>query len=213
MRDHNRGIIIGSTTYGKGTGQVVLPFTGDDGDVVKITSFRFYDVKGGSHQGYGVKPDIDLPDKFSAFQYFERNVRNYIPNDRITKKTYYTPLNPIPLNTLRDSALSRAKRNSYFAGELRKTAQLKASVKDGVFSVPLTLDGFKNLYEVFKDIQPVPASTLEGITVEMTAVDQQVSSIDQYSQVTYENLIKGVKSDFYIQEATKTLTEYIELKK
>jgi carboxyl-terminal processing protease len=211
MRDHNRAIIMGSTTYGKGSGQIIVPFPGDQGDIIKITSFRFYDVKGGSHQGYGVRPDIELPDRFSTFQFFERNVRNYIAADRVTKKTYYTPLDPIPLNVLNDSTQSRIKKNPYFLDESQRADKLKANIRGGVFHIPLTWEGFNNLYTLFRETQP--STTAESLSIEMTADDQQVSSIDQYSHITYENLIKGVQSDFYIQEAANTLIEYIELTK
>lgn len=72
MQDYKRGIIIGSTTYGKGTVQKQIPlgkpqdfFSGQSTDgALKLTFQKFYRVSGASTQLKGVTPDIILLDAY-----------------------------------------------------------------------------------------------------------------------------------------------------
>ena len=63
IQDYERGIIIGSTTTGKGTAQVQLD-TLAHGQAT-LTQRKFYRVTGGSTQNKGVIPDIKLVDIYN----------------------------------------------------------------------------------------------------------------------------------------------------
>ena len=58
IRDHQTGILMGTTTYGKGTVQSVLPVS--DATGLRLTIAEYYSPNGSSINGYGVTPDIDL---------------------------------------------------------------------------------------------------------------------------------------------------------
>ncbi|MCG8566351.1 MAG: carboxy terminal-processing peptidase [Desulfobacterales bacterium] len=58
IKDYNRGIIIGTRSFGKGTVQELGPL--GDGKL-KLTSAKFYRVSGESTQHQGVLPDISMP--------------------------------------------------------------------------------------------------------------------------------------------------------
>jgi len=61
MQDLGRGVVVGSTTFGKGTVQTLLPVErGERGELV-LTQAKFYRVSGGSTQLRGVTPDIPFP--------------------------------------------------------------------------------------------------------------------------------------------------------
>jgi len=60
LRDHRRALVMGSTTFGKGSVQSVLPL--DNGDSVKLTTSLYYTPNGTSIQATGIQPDIVLPD-------------------------------------------------------------------------------------------------------------------------------------------------------
>ncbi len=64
IQDYERGIIIGSTTTGKGTAQVQLD-TLAYGQAT-LTQRKFYRVTGGSTQNKGVVPDIKLVDIYNG---------------------------------------------------------------------------------------------------------------------------------------------------
>lgn len=56
LQDHQRAVIVGNTTYGKGSVQSILPL--GDGSAVKLTTARYYTPSGRSIQDTGVQPDM-----------------------------------------------------------------------------------------------------------------------------------------------------------
>lgn len=58
IQDYNRGIVVGSTTTGKGSAQVQLDAIAYG--QMTLTQRKFYRVTGGSTQNKGVVPDIEL---------------------------------------------------------------------------------------------------------------------------------------------------------
>ncbi len=59
LQDHKRAIILGTTTFGKGSVQTVLPMP--DGSGIRLTTARYYTPNGTSIQAKGIKPDITVP--------------------------------------------------------------------------------------------------------------------------------------------------------
>jgi len=58
MQDHHRGTIIGTTSFGKGSVQTILPL--NDSTALKLTTARYYTPLGRSIQSQGIVPDILL---------------------------------------------------------------------------------------------------------------------------------------------------------
>ncbi|MFC4728391.1 S41 family peptidase [Coralloluteibacterium thermophilus] len=58
LRDHDRAVVMGSRSFGKGSVQTVLPL--DNGDAIKLTTARYYTPSGRSIQAAGIAPDIAL---------------------------------------------------------------------------------------------------------------------------------------------------------
>ncbi len=56
LQDHRRGIVLGTTSFGKGSVQTVLPLGEDRG--VKLTTALYYTPSGRSIQAKGIEPDI-----------------------------------------------------------------------------------------------------------------------------------------------------------
>jgi len=56
LQDHRRALIVGTTTFGKGSVQTVLPLTTGKG--IKLTTARYYTPSGRSIQAAGIRPDI-----------------------------------------------------------------------------------------------------------------------------------------------------------
>lgn len=98
IQDYNRGLIIGSNTFGKGTVQSLTPLSHGR---LKITESKFYRVSGESTQNKGVIPDIALPPIFNSKHVGENASKNAMKWDAISsvnvnKKTFYNikPLLP-----------------------------------------------------------------------------------------------------------------------
>lgn len=56
LKDHGRAVVMGRTTFGKGSVQTVLPLS--DGQAVKLTTSRYLTPAGTVIQNAGVTPDI-----------------------------------------------------------------------------------------------------------------------------------------------------------
>lgn len=56
LKDHGRAILIGRTTYGKGSVQTVMPLS--DGRAIKLTTSRYYTPSGASIHEKGITPDV-----------------------------------------------------------------------------------------------------------------------------------------------------------
>jgi carboxyl-terminal processing protease len=57
MQDYEAATLVGTTSFGKGIVQTILPLT--DGTAVKITISRYFTPKGVCIHGEGVTPDIE----------------------------------------------------------------------------------------------------------------------------------------------------------
>lgn len=57
LKDHKRGVLIGQTTYGKGSVQTVMPLS--DGGALKLTTSRYHTPSGATIQKRGIVPDIE----------------------------------------------------------------------------------------------------------------------------------------------------------
>lgn len=56
VKDYGIGTLVGTTTFGKGIVQQVIPFT--DGSAVKLTISSYFTPKGNDIHGIGVEPDV-----------------------------------------------------------------------------------------------------------------------------------------------------------
>lgn len=59
LQDHKRAIILGTTTFGKGSVQTVLPLP--EGAGLRLTTAKYYTPNGTSIQATGIKPDMVVP--------------------------------------------------------------------------------------------------------------------------------------------------------
>ncbi|MCB1195571.1 S41 family peptidase [bacterium] len=61
IQDWNRGILIGTRTFGKGSVQSVFPL--NDGSALRLTTAKYYTPSGRSIHEIGIEPDIVVPYK------------------------------------------------------------------------------------------------------------------------------------------------------
>jgi len=56
LQDHKRALVLGTTTFGKGSVQTILPL--DDSSALRLTTARYFTPSGRSIQATGIVPDI-----------------------------------------------------------------------------------------------------------------------------------------------------------
>ncbi len=85
VQDYQRGVVIGSQTFGKGTVQSLQPLGSGQ---LKLTQSKFYRISGASTQNRGVIPDISLPSVFDSAEIGESTMPNALPWDTIETVHY-----------------------------------------------------------------------------------------------------------------------------
>lgn len=58
LKDYGRATVVGTTTFGKGIVQTLMPL--GDGTAIKITVEDYYTPSGNNIHGVGVKPDVEI---------------------------------------------------------------------------------------------------------------------------------------------------------
>ena len=58
LQDNDRATVAGTTTFGKGSVQTVMPLS--NGRAIKLTTSRYYTPSGASIHGSGITPDVEI---------------------------------------------------------------------------------------------------------------------------------------------------------
>lgn len=91
LQDKGRALIVGTTTFGKGSVQDVIPLRGGRDGALKITTQRYYTPNGRSIQASGITPDImisAIPDDGKDTKRFsEASLPNAIANENEDPET------------------------------------------------------------------------------------------------------------------------------
>jgi carboxyl-terminal processing protease len=202
LQDYHRAVIVGSTTFGKGSAQIIfpvdtntaipLPSRSTQYGFVKITTSKFYRVTGGTTQHAGVTPDIILPDIFDGLNYHESALPSALSADTIKKNAYYAPLPGLPLAPLAAKSKLRIDGDQNFA-VIKKYSEL---LKEGK-PADSTID--------FSSVRK-PASEY---AVAVNAFDASMLKSDAYRDELTTQWIKKISSDKYVEEAYNILNDLI----
>jgi carboxyl-terminal processing protease len=58
LQDHHRAVLLGTSSFGKGSVQTVIPLPGNG--AMRLTTARYYTPSGRSIQGLGITPDVPV---------------------------------------------------------------------------------------------------------------------------------------------------------
>ena len=202
IQDYGRGIIVGNTTYGKGTVQSAIamkrinPKFSDKEDQINLTMGKFYRINGSSTQHKGVIPDIEFPTIFSADKYGESSEPSALPWDEIKSSNYTKIANLKPaieeLIKLHNARMKDSKDYEFLKSDIEEFKKRDEEVK-----VSLNLVAFKAQREEEETKSLDKKNTLRvarGLNP-LVKVAQQIPN-----EVNY---------DFIQEETMKILTDYI----
>ncbi|MEM0939747.1 MAG: carboxy terminal-processing peptidase [Bacteroidota bacterium] len=190
IQDYKRGIIIGESTFGKGTVQNII---GLDRYIrnpdmklgqVKLTLAKFYRVSGSSNQKVGISPDIQFPSLYSAEDFGEASRENALPWDEIASATF-KPTNNISVELL-------DHLNNLYLSHLNTDAELKKLVQD---------------IEKAKKNRDQTSVSLNYKTrqANQEKTDQLETSIDNNEVITEDETNEKLKNDPYLKEGLRLL--------
>jgi len=96
LQDHKRALVLGTTTFGKGSVQTVLPLPGNT--AIKLTTARYFTPSGRSIQAKGIVPDIVVEESAngsSAQRLREANLDHHLDGSKDgTPPAKETPAKP-----------------------------------------------------------------------------------------------------------------------
>lgn len=138
IQDYKRGLIIGETTFGKGTVQTVLPlesytrkkFEKPLGEL-KVTSAQFFRINGDSTQHKGVIPDISWNLPKLDEEYGERSYKNALPWRHINQAKHNNYKKAFSIDLLKKATDISQQRISKSPKFLATVKRLKLLVEAG----------------------------------------------------------------------------------
>ncbi len=136
VQDYRRGIVVGETTFGKGTVQQLVDlnnFSASDDEKLgqlKATIAQYFRINGGSTQHSGVIPDIDFNTLFQDEEYGERALKNALPSSSIAAvKHHIGDVDIEVINYTAEKHKARTKSDTKF-NSLIEMFQLDHDVKN-----------------------------------------------------------------------------------
>lgn len=136
IQDYGRGLVIGETSFGKGTVQNLVDLDRWPANKearfgqVKLTIAQFFRVSGGSTQNKGVVPDVAFPVSVDASEYGESTYDNALPWTRIaavphTSYGNFAPLLP-QLETLHAARIVGEKEFQWWTQDVAQFREERA---------------------------------------------------------------------------------------
>ena len=218
LQDYNRAIIVGGTTYGKGTAQVVLPIdtlstskTKTYEDFAKVTQRKFYRVNGSPTQWKGVVPDIFLPDLYADESFKEKANSSALQPDN-SKAGIYQALPVLPVAALKIKSGQRVSGQSHFSTISAFSNWIK-DYKTGR-TIPLQWATYavhyKKSAEMFKLLSSKDAVTTADVKVSNNGFDnQRIILSTQHSKDINDTYLKHVQNDMTVTEAYHIMMDWI----
>ncbi len=219
IQDYGRGVVIGSTsTYGKGTVQRSIGldpesnFLSSNSDLgsLKLTLQKFYRINGGSTQMKGVVPDIILPDFYEYLKFREKDNPDAMPWDEVSKANYKTWQAGYDLQTVKNISNARIAHDSAFQ-LIKQRTEILAKQNDKQY--PLQLEKFRQEQKItraaVKDIEALIKADREMQVSFLKQDEQRYNSADKDKSDRYNQWLKNVSKDIYVDQAVKVLNEMI----
>jgi len=221
IQDYGRGVVIGSTTtYGKGTVQRNLGLDPESGylnsnsdlGTIKLTLQKFYRVNGGSTQLKGVTSDIVLPDNYEFLKFREKDDPDALPWDEIQKASINNWKSGYELSTIQKLSDARLQTNKAFK-LIKENTEWLAKQNDREY--PLNFDKYQKEQKAIRTTvrQIESLKKLEG-EMDVTSLPQDANrfTYDKGKQDRFDQWIKNLRKDIYIDQAAKVTADMVQQK-
>ncbi len=203
LKDYNRGLIVGESTFGKGTVQNLLdldrffPKASLKLGQLKITLAKYYRVNGGSTQKIGVEPHIEFPNIYDRDIYTENSRINALEWDKIRDISYedINYINKPLIDHLNSKFLKNIEKDSSFISYVSFVDETKKSRENKTISLNYDIR-LKEKKE--NDLKNKSLNT----SVELSEI----------FPVKEESLLKKIKNDIYLRESVKLFVEMLSFK-
>ncbi len=221
IQDYGRGVVIGSTTtYGKGTVQRNLGLDPESGylnsnsdlGTIKLTLQKFYRVNGGSTQLKGVASDIVLPDNYEFLKFREKDDPDALPWDEIQRASINNWKSGYELSTIQKLSDARLQTNKAFK-LIKENTEWLAKQNDREY--PLNFDKYQKEQKAIRTTvrQIESLKKLENeMDVNSLPQDANRFTYDKGKQDRFDQWIKNLRKDIYIDQAAKVTADMVQQK-
>jgi carboxyl-terminal processing protease len=140
LQDHQRAVIVGTQTFGKGSVQTILPLSNNT--AIKLTTARYYTPSGRSIQAKGIAPDVVVEETLNGNLHDrlrEADLERHLQNDKEIAAA--AAPKPLPAKSPPKNGKTKAKDVPKDTGEdeAAKPAPELASKSDIQFNQALNL--------------------------------------------------------------------------
>ncbi len=209
IQDYQRGIVVGETTFGKGTVQQLVDLNNFDSKnearlgQLKATIAQYFRVNGGSTQHRGVVPDIDFHTIFSGEEYGERALKNALPWSSVSPVSHhYGMINHKVIKNTDDLHKLRVKNDNKF-NSLMKLLALDYELRNQE-KVSLLESARKKEYERYESIRLENQNLLKDTGNNLNKLDDDEEYIDVLLDETAHiaadlaNILKSKSSNAFV---------------
>jgi carboxyl-terminal processing protease len=222
MQDYGRAIIVGSTTYGKGSVQRFFDLdkmVAGNSDIkplgsLKMTIQKFFRISGASNQLEGVKPDIALPDNYTEINVGEKDNDYPMPQTRISEVKYnqaVVDLKKMP--KIAELSKKRVEKNETFKlisenakriKEQRDKSEYSLNLKEYRANDAKTRESGKKFENMMK---PIDGFFAQNLQEDLTVLN---GSGDSSKIIRNTEWLKDVKKDLHLFETTMIMKDMIQ---
>lgn len=220
VKDYNIGVVVGQTSYGKGTAQNVLPLDTNAfrfkssmatvSDFMKVTHACFYRLNCTTHQGDGVVPDVPLPESPGYAMYKESKEPFFIRPEAITKQVIYTPKPAPDKEALKNNSASRIAASPQFKRYRQSTDSLLRFLNQEQ-KVSLKYAGFKaykrKTDQLGKSYEQAVKSEQHALKCLNNTFDQKITEVSEQSRDFNAKVRESIEKDIFINEAFLILND------
>ncbi len=222
IQDYGRGVILGSTSYGKGTVQSAVDMSrfisatnkilikaagNNDPDTpngapefgqINITMGKFYRINGSSTQHKGVTPDVTFPTQYTAEKFGESSEPSALPWDQIK---------PTNFSKIRELTGTNSKLEALHKARVQKSPAYSFLLED---------------IEEFNRAEQMPSVSLNEAELKAEREKNRLKLRDRINkQLAFEGKPlweegqpqPKIEYDFVLDESAKIMVDFINLKK
>lgn len=215
IKDHKRGLVIGTQTFGKGTVQSLVSLNQGQ---LKLTIAKFYRILGESTQNKGIIPDISFPTSYNFDEFGESALDGALPWDTTQPEVFKPYMNvdmAAIVTQLKSSHNERIKHSAQYTYLVDINNHYKALQKKTKISLNKKIRK-KELADSRKLVLEIENK------LRLSRGEKPYKDYDSYkSELEKEatakagstNNTKNKDKDFFLSESENILIDYIQILK
>jgi carboxyl-terminal processing protease len=201
IQDYHRGVILGQTTFGKGTVQSLMPLDrwpqqqGGNGQLT-VTIGKFYRVTGESTQHRGVEPDVALASPLDTKEIGESALESALPWDRIAGVPFKTSTGVPPVAGLAVEEDARAQHDPDYRWLMSDIAAIDSVREQRTVSLNLK-------------VRREERARLESDRLERENSRRSAKNLPPYKSIEELEKSKDDAADVVLDQATQVMADMV----